>query len=143
MKVDFFDSTRNIRNQLQRYESIYRPYESWFQNYHTTGPSADVYALGIVFYEMWFGYNRGRLTKTCDKERLSKCKDIFRHIETLLHLAFIEEGTEEECAMELIKKMTRFLPYERAYPDEAKWMYMKCLRKMGFEIEDDEEEEEA
>lgn len=142
LSVDFFDSTRNIRKELQRYESVYRPFESWFQNYHTTGPSADVYALGIVFYQMWFQHAKGKMTRTCTKDRLSQCKNVFLHVERLLDYAFTEYETEEECAMVLIQKMTRFLPYERAYPEEAKLMFLKCLRKLGFEIDDEEEEED-
>ena len=139
LAVDFFDSTRKIRKKLKRYDSIYRPYESWFETFRSVGPSADVYAMGIVLYRLWFETLKGKFKLICDEERLSQCKLQFMKIEHFLTYTHPEYETEEECALEVIRKMTRFLPYERAYPEEAKLMFEKCLTKLGFVFEDEEE----
>jgi serine/threonine protein kinase len=102
------------------------------------GPGVDLYAIGMTIYEIWYE----RLPKEITKEKKFKKANrkiiykVQKEVRKSLREMNLDEKTEENCVVDIVKGMIRLNPLKRRKPLASIKRFLNCLKEIGYQIED-------
>lgn len=130
------------KDRMRRYSPRFKAYEVWKAKRNEFGPGADIYAMGLTVYYVWYGEPPEELSKSCRTISLPECKKKIQGMNERLDNMDLQSRSTEECVLEVVRGMLRFNPLRRDPPLKSKDILLECLEKNGFKTPTEEELED-
>ena len=130
------------KDRMRRYSPRFKAYEVWKAKRNEFGPGADIYAMGLTVYYVWFSKPPEELSKSCRTISLKECKVKIKGMNERFDNMDLKARTSEECVLEVVRGMIRFNPLRRDTPMKSKNLFLECLNKNGFKTPTEEELED-
>lgn len=130
------------KDRMRRYSPRFKAYEVWKAKRNEFGPGADIYAMGLTVYYVWFSKPPEELSKSCRTITLPECKEKIQGMNERFDNMDLQQRTTEECVLEVVRGMIRFNPLRRDTPMKSKKIFLDCLNSNGFKTPTEEELED-
>lgn len=127
------------KDRMRRFSPRFKSYEVWKASKNQFGPGADIYAMGLTIYYVWFNKPPVHLKKSCRTISLPECKKKIKEMNDHFDNLDLKSRSSEECVLEVVRGMLRFNPHRRDKPMQSKEMFLQCLNKVGFKTPTEEE----
>ena len=127
------------KDKMRRFSPRFKAYEVWKASRNQFGPGADIYAMGLTIYYVWFNKAPKDLTKSCRGMELDECKKKIKGMNDHFEQMDLAGRSSEECVLEVFRGMIRFNPLRRDKPLQSKEIFLECLNKVGFKTPTQEE----